>query len=1610
MAKGRAELAREERLAEALGRCAGRLSKPEAPGFETFFRRFYDRIGAADLARFSPEDLYGAALAAWKFAARRRPGEALVRLYNPQVEAHGWSSPHTIAELVNDDMPFLVDSVTGALQRAGLHVHLVIHPILHARRDAKGKLQELAAAGEEGAVAESVMHVQLDQQTDPAALAELEARLRSVLADVRAAVEDWRAMRARLEETVADLARRADGEDAEEAAEARSFLAWLADDNFTFLGARDFTIDRSGKDDSLAVVEGSGLGVLRDPDRQVLVTPGSMRGLAPIVRQFLDQPGLLLITKTSVRGTVHRAVHMDYVGVKRFDDNGRVIGERRFVGLLTSASYSRSPREIPLLRRKVRQVLERADLDPASHDGKALTHILDAYPRDELFQIDLDALLEISTGILALQDRPQVRLFARRDQFSRYFSCLIFAPRERFDTNMRLKFEAILVRELNGRVSNFYTQVGESPLARIHYVIGTNPGDSPADPDYAAIEAKLAQAARLRADELREALLERHGEAEGNRLAQRWSAAFPTSYEETYDARQALADIEKLEGMRGDQALALNFYRLVEDAEHAVRLKVYHRGSAVALSECLPMLENMGLKVIGEQPFRTRLADGEEVWIQDLQMEQASGEALDLGRLKPLMEEAFARIFDGEVENDGFNRLVARAGLAWREVAALRAMAKYLRQAGAAFSQAYMEDALAAHPSIACSLVDLFRARFDPAASGDRTAASTAAVERIEAGLEQVASLDEDRILRRYLNLIQAMVRSNFYQRGAAGGPKPYLSFKLDSGRIDELPQPRPFREIWVYSPRVEAVHLRGGKVARGGIRWSDRREDFRTEVLGLMKAQMVKNAVIVPVGSKGGFVPKRLPASGEREAVLAEVVESYKTFMRGLLDLTDNLKGTELMPPPDVVRWDEDDPYLVVAADKGTATFSDIANGVAAEYGYWLGDAFASGGGAGYDHKAMGITARGAWEAVKRHFRELGRDVQSQDFTVVGVGDMSGDVFGNGMLMSKHIRLLAAFDHRDIFIDPAPDAARSYAERERLYKLPRSSWQDYDKSLISKGGGVFSRKAKSIALSPEMKALTGLAADAATPAELMRALLKAEADLLWNGGIGTYVKASGESHAQAGDRANDAIRVDGRELRCKAVGEGGNLGFTQRGRIEYALAGGRINTDAIDNSAGVDCSDHEVNIKVLLDAVCVEGELTLKQRNRLLSEMTDEVAALVLRDNYLQTQALSMLQARAPAQLESQMRFARELERAGRLDPALEFLPDRESVAERMTAGQGLMRPELAVLLAYAKMTLYQELVESDLIESEYLANDLLKYFPRPLRKKYGQAIMRHRLRAEIVATVEANSIVNRMGVTFVHETRAETGEPAGAVARAYALARDSFEMRPIWNAVEALDAKAPAELQTEILLATVDLLRRATLWFLRNLPQPIRIAPQLKTFQAGLSALRAAMPKVLGGREAEAYAARCAELERRGASAELAGRAAALQPLAAGLDIVQGAAAGGRSIEEVARAYFLVGDRLRLDWLRAAADGLGAADHWERQAVAAIVDDLYGQQRAFAGAALQAANGAGPDAAVEHWLEANRSVVARTVEAVDEFQQNGLDLAKLALANRGLRRLIAA
>ena len=1607
MDRGRAFKGKAERLEKVEALAIDRLGAEDGRDLVAFIRAFYDRVTSDDLLEISIDNLYGAARALWKFAATRKPGETSVRAYNPRIDEHGWHASHTVIEIINDDMPFLVDSVVGNLSRMGHVFHLLVHPVVRVARDEAGARQGLLASGEAG-IAESVMHIQVGEQTGREALGAIEDRLAEVLADVRLSVEDWSGMMERLDDAIAELEAGVPVE-AEESEEAGDFLRWMRSNHFTFLGCRDFAYAKKRGKETLEVVDGSGHGILRDPERQVLRgTDGS--GLTPLVQRFFQRPELLLITKTSVRGTVHRAVHMDYIGVKRFDKAGKVVGERRFVGLFTSSAYSRTPRDIPILRQRIHRVIDLAGVTADSHNGKALTHILDTYPRDELFQIDLETLHDIATGILDLQERPGIKLFPRRDPFDRFFSCLVFVPRDRLTSELRSRFIAILVKSLNGRLSNDFVQVGESPLARIHIIIGTDPGKAPADPGYPLIEKKLIEAARTWGDDLYEALEDRFGEERAVVLQRRYAKAFPASYAEAFAPERAIGDIEQIEALRAGGEVGLNFYRVIEDPDHVVRFKIYHPGGAVALSDCLPMLEHMGFKVLGEAPFRLTLEDGANIWVQDFEMREAEAAAFDLGELKPKLEAAFLRIWRGELEDDGFNRLVLRAGLEWRQVMAVRAFCKYIRQTGSSFSQEYMEDALAANPSITRRLVRLFELRFDPELEGKRAVGSTAITEEIQEALEAVESLDKDRILRRYLNLLQSMLRTNFYQAGADGEAKSYFSFKLDSQKVAELPLPRPFREIFVYSPRVEGVHLRGGKVARGGLRWSDRREDFRTEVLGLMKAQMVKNAVIIPVGSKGSFFPKQLPVGGDRETVQAEVIASYQTFVRGLLDITDNLSAGNVVSPPSVIRYDEDDPYLVVAADKGTATFSDIANDISVEYGFWLGDAFASGGKTGYDHKEMGITARGAWEAVKRHFHEVGRDIQTEDFTVVGIGDMSGDVFGNGMLLSKHIRLLAAFDHRHIFIDPEPDPEASWKERQRLFEVPRSSWRDYDAKLISKGGGIYDRKAKSVTLTPEVKKIAGLDDDAMPPNELINALLKAEVDLLWIGGIGTYVKASRESHGDAGDRANDGLRVNGAELRCKVMGEGGNLGCTQLGRVEYALLGGRLNTDAIDNSAGVDSSDHEVNIKILLGRVVDEGELTEKQRNRQLAEMTDEVGELVLRNNYLQSQALTMAESHALDLLEPQVRYMRALERQGKLDRGVEFLPDAEVLEERRAAGRGLTRPELSILLAYSKNVLYEEFLASDLTDSEFLLNDVVKYFPRPLRKRFRAQIVDHPLKKEIIATIVANSVVNRVGITFVHDLVEETGESVEAVARAYSTARDAFALRRVWSRVEAVDTQIGAAVQTEILVRVSELLRYGTLWFLRNQPQPLAISDTLKRFAPGIKSVADRLAELASPEEAEAMAARAAEFREKGVDEVLAARVAGLSLLAAAPDIVLAAGQTGRDVAEVGRVYFLLGARLGLDWLRRAADDIHTVDFWERSAIASLVDDFYDQQRSLSAKVLASANGADPEAIVDDWTGANAGIIARCAKLVEDFQQSGdLDVARLALANRMVRRMFA-
>ncbi|AOT59167.1 MULTISPECIES: NAD-glutamate dehydrogenase [Streptomyces] len=1618
--------------------------RPDAGTVLEYLQRYYLHTAPEDLTDRDPVDVYGAALSHYRLAENRPQGTASVRVHTPTVEENGWTCSHSVVEVVTDDMPFLVDSVTNELSRQNRGIHLVVHPQVVVRRDVTGRLVEVLPSGpgsENGtrtrphdALVESWIHVEIDRETDRADLKQITADLLRVLSDVREAVEDWEKMRdaaLRLADGLADEPTAADLRPGE-VEEARELLRWLADDHFTFLGYREYDLVDG---DGLAAVPGTGLGVLRsDPHHSGEEVHGhpvspSFNRLPADARAKAREHKLLILTKANSRSTVHRPSYLDYIGVKKFDASGNVIGERRFLGLFSSAAYTESVRRVPVIRRKVAEVLDAAGFAPASHDGRDLLQILETYPRDELFQTPVDQLMAIATSVLYLQERRRLRLYLRRDEYARYYSALVYLPRDRFNTTVRERLTDILKEELGGTSVDFTAWNTESVLSRLHFVVRVPQGTTVTpltDDDADRIEHRLAEAARSWADGFSEALNAETGEERAADLMRRYGNAFSEGYKADHPPRAAVADVLQLEQLaQGGEDFALSLYEPVGAAPGDRRFKIFKRGEQVSLSAVLPVLNRLGVEVVDERPYELRCADRTHAWIYDfgLRMPAPTGNGGDyLGDdARERFQEAFAATWTGQAENDGFNALVLTAGLNWRQAMVLRAYAKYLRQAGSTFSQDYMEDTLRDNVHTTRLLVSLFEARMAPERQRAGTELTDGILEELDGALDQVASLDEDRILRSFLTVIKATLRTNFFQKGADGRPHAYVSMKFDPQAIPDLPAPRPAFEIWVYSPRVEGVHLRFGKVARGGLRWSDRREDFRTEILGLVKAQMVKNTVIVPVGAKGGFVAKQLPdPSVDRDAWLAEGVASYRTFISALLDITDNLVGGEVVPPADVVRHDEDDTYLVVAADKGTATFSDIANEVAVGYGFWLGDAFASGGSAGYDHKGMGITARGAWESVKRHFRELGHDTQTQDFTVVGVGDMSGDVFGNGMLLSEHIRLVAAFDHRHIFIDPNPDAAVSYAERRRLFELPRSSWADYDRALLSPGGGVHSRQAKSIPVNAHMRAALGIdeGVTKLTPAELMKAVLKAPVDLLWNGGIGTYVKASAESHADVGDKANDAIRVNGEDLRVKVVGEGGNLGLTQLGRIEFARAGGpagtggKVNTDAIDNSAGVDTSDHEVNIKILLNGLVTDGDMTVKQRNRILAEMTDEVGRLVLRNNYAQNVALALAVHQSHSLLHAHQRFLRRLERDGYLDRDLEFLPGDRQIRELLNAGKGLSQPELAVLMAYTKITVAQELIATDLPDDPYLRSLLHTYFPTILREQFPDQVDGHALRREIITTILVNDTVNSGGSTFLHRLREETGASIAEIVRAQTAARAIFGLGAVWDAVEALDNKVPAEVQSRIRLHSRRLVERGTRWLLNNRQQPLQLAETIDFFGDRVEHVWAELPKMLRGADLEWYEGLVAELTAAGVPGELAARVAGFSSAFPTLDIVAIADRTGKDPLAVAEVYYDLADRLRITQLMDRIIELPRADRWQSMARAAIREDLYAAHAALTSDVLSAGNGTStPEERFAAWEEKNASLLARARTTLEEIQgSDAFDLANLSVAMRTMRTLLRA
>ena len=1608
---------------------------------------------AARLFEFLPEEEYGDRTAnVWaaltldllRFFRERPAHAAKVRVYNPTQEDDGWECTHTVIQIINDDMPFLVDTVSMAISQDSTLTHLILHPVLRVQRDPGGHI--LGFGHEDGVHAESIMHIEVDRQTEPGRLEALCERIERVLADVRACVRDFDAMHHKVLALAEGLPAREPLHDTEYVNECSDFLRWLADNHFTLLGYRGYETTLQDGTEVLRAVPGSGLGLLRGDESQLPARP-----LSSLAARDLPQgtvPDLLILSKTNARSTVHHPGYMDYIGVLRFDADGRPVGEDRFLGLYTSTAYTTRPKDIPLIRTKVDAVFARSNLHRSGHGAKRLLHILETLPREELFQSTVDELYDTAVGILNLQERQRTRLFVRRDRYGRYFSCLVYIPRDRFTSEIRDRIEQTLKRAFAGERFDSSVAVSESVLARLHVVVRPKAGEKPVY-DVREIEQRLAQIVRNWQDELRDILIQKHGEERGTKLTNRFGKALPAGYIEGVTPWIAAADVEAAAQLKDSHDVRLHLYRPRKKSDGALRFKVFRMGTPIALSDALPMLENMGLRVHSEHPYEMQVP-GINIHIQDFEVEPLVhlGENLDQARER--FQAGFEQIWRGRVENDGFNRLVLAAELDVRDVVMLRGYCKYLLQTGVTYSQPYMERVLALHPITTRMLVELFHARFDPAR--EQKAHADAARRRMERDftalandelrtrlpnlvgtvldmyikprgeqialleqvlgdlLEVVSSLDEDRILRAFKDTMRATLRTNHYQR-LDGKPKDYVSFKFDSSRVPGLPKPVPYREIFVYSPRVEGVHLRMGTVARGGLRWSDRREDFRTEVLGLMKAQQVKNTVIVPVGAKGGFYVKQPPVGGDRDAVLAEGVACYRTFIRGLLDITDNIVDGAVAPPVDVVRHDPDDPYLVVAADKGTATFSDIANALSQEYGFWLDDAFASGGSKGYDHKKMGITAKGGWESVKRHFRAIGKDCQAEDFTCAGIGDMSGDVFGNGMLLSRHIRLVAAFDHRHIFLDPNPDSARSFQERERMFALPRSSWADYDASLISAGGGVHPRSAKFIPITPQVREVLGIEEGVTqlTPAELMRAILKAPVELLWNGGIGVYVKATSESNDECGDRGNNALRVNGRELRCRIVGEGGNLGLTQRGRIEYAQAGGLLNTDFIDNSAGVDTSDHEVNIKILLNTAMALGQLTLEQRDELLVAMTDEVERLVLFDNFRQNLAISLMQALSVPRLGSKQHFVRTLEQQGLLDRALEYLPSDAEFEERKAKGQGLSRPELSILLSYSKIVLYKQLLDSDVPEDAYLSKELQIYFPTPLRERFADTMEKHRLRREIIATQVTNSIVNRMGATFIMRMAEDTGKSAAEIAKAFTIAREVVHAREWWAEMDSC-AGVPERVYIDVTLSIWNLLRNLTRWLLQLPTQKLEIAAVVERFSAGFEQLVTALDQVLPESYRLRYAEKEQELSGAGYPQAMARRISALGALNSAFDVIELAQEQKVAVVEAARVYFDIGEALHLKWFSDAIESLPVSGRWHANARGVLRDELFGQRRALAAQLLKRPAPAG-QGRVQAWIEAADGTLAYTLGMFNEIRtQKSLDYPTISVAVRRLAQLVAS
>lgn len=1576
--------------------------------FHQFIRLFYSHASENDLKNYTIADLFGMVHSHWLLACRpQQTAHCRVRVFNPEMERDGWHSTHTVVELMVKDTPFIVDSMRMEMNRLGFTVHLMIYMGgMRIERNAQGVITKIEAYDINQPhcdLIESPVYMEINRQADLKTLRMIEENVNRVLSDVQTVVSDWQMMQERVSESIVELSHACSALPKDEVQESIAFLQWLLDAQFTFLGVRDYEVIGEGDALALRLVANSGLGVLRDEShsqvtRLFSALPDSARAL------MLSTKQLLVISKTNTISSVHRPAYTDYIGVKRFNAHGQLIGERRIIGLYTSTAYSSHPKQIPFLRHKIAAILKKSNLPPKSHAGKDLMHILETFPRDDLFQASVDELYHIAMGILNLQDRRKMSLFVREDAYGRYASCLVFVPRDNFNAQLVSRIDAIFIETFKGIESNSYTYFYTPTLTRIHYIIRMDPQNK-IRYNMDELKARLIEVAKSWSDGFQEAALDYFGEERGNVIVNRYKDAFSVAYREAFSPMHALTDIEHIETLSAESdtaALSMSLYRPACAAPDEIKFKLFHYQKTVPLSDALPILENMGLRVIEEQPYQLVFKDGTQLWINDFSLVFPKKIPLDVEQVRAIFQEAFNQIWIGQAEDDLLNALVLDAQLNWREVALLRAYTKYLRQTGFTYSPQYVAETFLRYPVIAKLLVQLFHHLFNPVKTESAQLLNDMEF-ALQQHIEDVLLLDEDRIFRQILSVIKATLRTNFYQKN-----KTTIAFKLSPSKIPELPLPLPLFEIFVYSPRFEGIHLRSAKVARGGLRWSDRREDFRTEVLGLMKAQQVKNAVIVPAGAKGGFVPKNLPVNGSREDIMAEGIACYKGFIQGLLDITDNMMhGMEIIQPQDTVCYDEPDPYLVVAADKGTATFSDIANQIAVENGFWLGDAFASGGSTGYDHKKMGITARGAWVSCERHFQSLNINVDNTEITAVGIGDLSGDVFGNGVLLSPHLKLVAAFNHMHIFLDPNPNLHISFAERQRIFALPRSTWMDYNSELISAGGGVYLRSAKFIVLSEEIKKLLDVMDDRLAPNDLIRAILKAPVDLIWNGGIGTYVKATAESHSDVGDRANDAVRVNGAELRSKVVVEGGNLGCTQLGRVEYALLGGLINTDFIDNSGGVDCSDHEVNIKILLNTIVESGDLTVKQRNQLLASMTEEVSSLVLQNNYHQNQSVSFLSQLSPTQMSSYIRYLEVQEQQGKINRALEYLPDTKTLQERRANGLGLTRPEIAILFSYSKIILKQDILQSDLSHDPALQYFMKKAFPTALYKKYADAIANHRLHKEILATQLSNHLVSYMGITFAYQMLDETGASISAIVRAFIVVHEIFHVAEMIADIEALDYCVDLSLQYQMTDEVMRLVRRATRWLLRNCREQIDIPVMVAAFEPHIKGLYKRLPKLLLGSEKEGVDTRRDQLIMAKVPDEIATRIATVRSMYHALNIIQAAShVDSVDLYHVAQIYFTLVDRLDLHWFRDKINDHPVTHRWSILAKAAFRSDLdWIQQQLTASVIALDLSGKSMTQRVNYWIERHQDLIARWRMILTDLR--GEDIADFSIISVAVREL---